>query len=63
MLVGRTLDNAILILALNPQCADAAGKLGFTLGVLFEEARVVEEERDAGLGNGELGRLAACYLD
>ena len=63
LLVGRTLDNALLILALKPQCADAAGKLDLALGDLFEEARVIEEERDAGLDNGELGRLAGCYLD
>ena len=63
LLVGCTLDNALLILALKPERADAAGKLGFTLGDLFEEGRVVEEECNAGLGNGEIGRLARCYPD
>ena len=56
-LMGRTLDNALLNLALKPQYADATSKLGFTLEDLLGQ------ERDAGLGNGGLGRLAACYLD
>ena len=63
LLLGRTIDNALLILALKLQCTDEARKLGFTLRDLFEEGCVVEEERDVGLGNGELGRLAVCYLD
>ena len=56
-LMGRTLDNALLNLGLKPQYADGLGKLGFGLEDL------IEQERDAGLGNGGLGRLAACYLD
>jgi starch phosphorylase len=56
-LMGRTLSNAILNLDLEQPMADALKKFGCAL----EE--VIEEERDAGLGNGGLGRLAACFLD
>ncbi|KAH8077380.1 glycogen phosphorylase [Cristinia sonorae] len=56
-LMGRTLDNALLNLGLKNKYADGITKLGFSLEDLLEQ------ERDAALGNGGLGRLAACYLD
>ncbi|KAG7562385.1 hypothetical protein FFLO_02165 [Filobasidium floriforme] len=56
-LMGRTLDNAVLNLDMKDMVAETMGKLGFN----FED--LLDEERDAGLGNGGLGRLAACYLD
>ena len=56
-LLGRSLNNAIQNLGIN----DAMGEGLRELGVQLEE--VVEEELDAGLGNGGLGRLAACFLD
>ncbi|KAI0370981.1 glycogen phosphorylase [Pilatotrama ljubarskyi] len=56
-LMGRTLDNALLNLGLKGKYQDGIDKLGFNLEDLLEQ------ERDAGLGNGGLGRLAACYLD
>lgn len=56
-LMGRTLDNALLNLGLKDPYNEVVNKLGFTLEDLLEQ------ERDAGLGNGGLGRLAACYLD
>ena len=56
-LMGRTLDNALLNLGLKPQYDQGIEKLGFNLEDL------IDQERDAGLGNGGLGRLAACYLD
>lgn len=56
-LMGRTLDNAVLNLGMKELVAETMGKLGFN----FED--LLDEERDAGLGNGGLGRLAACYLD
>ncbi|KAG8992022.1 Non-essential glycogen phosphorylase [Tulasnella sp. 427] len=57
-LMGRTLDNALLNLDLKENYSKAAKTLGFED---FEE--LVESERDAALGNGGLGRLAACYID
>ncbi|PCH42943.1 glycosyltransferase family 35 protein [Wolfiporia cocos MD-104 SS10] len=56
-LMGRTLDNALLNLGLKQQYAEGVNKLGFNL------EDILEQERDAALGNGGLGRLAACYLD
>lgn len=56
-LMGRALDNALLNLNLKGNYQDGVDKLGFNLEDL------IEQERDAGLGNGGLGRLAACYLD
>jgi glycogen phosphorylase len=56
-LMGRTLDNAILNLGLKDQYKDGVKQLGFSM------EDILEQERDAALGNGGLGRLAACYLD
>ncbi|KAK2641737.1 hypothetical protein Ddye_023500 [Dipteronia dyeriana] len=56
-LQGRALTNAIGNLNIQDAYADALSKLGHDL----EE--VVEQEKDAALGNGGLGRLASCFLD
>lgn len=56
-LMGRALGNAILNLDVDPDLAKAFGKLGVAMEAL------IEREHDAGLGNGGLGRLAACFLD
>ncbi|HET7275573.1 MAG TPA: glycogen/starch/alpha-glucan phosphorylase, partial [Longimicrobiaceae bacterium] len=56
-LMGRTLGNALMNLGIE----DAAPEAVEELGRRFEELE--EMEPDAGLGNGGLGRLAACYLD
>ncbi|HVZ81846.1 MAG TPA: glycogen/starch/alpha-glucan phosphorylase [bacterium] len=56
-LIGRTLGNSII----NLQVEDAVSKALEDMGLTLEELR--ETEIDAGLGNGGLGRLAACFLD
>ena len=56
-LMGRALLNNILNLGALPAYRDAVKSLGFDL------AAIQEQEPDAGLGNGGLGRLAACFLD
>lgn len=56
-LTGRLLANNILSLDLVSESAKAMEELGFDLEDLYEQ------EIDPGLGNGGLGRLAACLLD
>ncbi len=56
-LLGRLLQNY----ALNIGLADEYSKAVNALGISYEDA--AELEWDAGLGNGGLGRLAACFLD
>ena len=56
-LMGRTLGNAVLNLGLDAQVAEALHGLGMGMEETFDE------EHDAGLGNGGLGRLAACFMD
>ncbi len=56
-LIGRLLGNNLLNMGLEEECRNVAKEYG----VNFDE--MVELERDAGLGNGGLGRLAACFLD
>src|SRR3954453_21301429 len=56
-LIGRSLANNIMNLRLDPLMKQilAANDLSF--------AELLEEEPDAGLGNGGLGRLAACFIE
>ncbi|BCQ32986.1 MULTISPECIES: glycogen phosphorylase [Erwinia] len=56
-LVGRTLSNALLAMGIYDDAKSALEEMGFDLEEL------IEEESDPGLGNGGLGRLAACFLD
>ena len=56
-LMGRSLEKNAFNLGVLPQLKEAIDELGFKAADLFEL------EPDAGLGNGGLGRLAACYLD
>src|SRR5713101_204716 len=56
-LIGRSLANNVTNLLLDPLLRDAAQENG------IDWLELVEQEPDAGLGNGGLGRLAACFLD
>lgn len=55
--MGRTLTNTMVNLGIQSACDEAM----YQLGLDIEELEEMEE--DAGLGNGGLGRLAACFLD
>uniref|UniRef100_A0A6B2E8C8 Alpha-1,4 glucan phosphorylase n=1 Tax=Phlebotomus kandelakii TaxID=1109342 RepID=A0A6B2E8C8_9DIPT len=55
--MGRSLQNTMINLGLQGACDEAM----YQLGLDIEELEELEE--DAGLGNGGLGRLAACFLD
>jgi starch phosphorylase len=58
-LPGRFLLNYILNLGLDEECRQAmAGE-----DISFSMEEIEEEEWDAGLGNGGLGRLASCFMD
>lgn len=56
-LLGRGYDNALLNLGVRQPYNEGLKGLGFNM------EDVIDVERDMGLGNGGLGRLAACYLD
>src|SRR5262245_52988456 len=56
-LIGRTLQNNIMNMAAEPLTERALSAQGWTLDEIFDQ------EPDAGLGNGGLGRLAACFLE
>lgn len=56
-LMGRALGNNMINLTCYEQVKEALAELGFDLNV------IEDQEPDAALGNGGLGRLAACFLD
>ena len=56
-LIGKSLENNLVNLRLLSTCREAMFELGVNLDSLLET------EPDAGLGNGGLGRLAACFID
>ena len=56
-LMGRLLRNALLNLGIEKETAEALNRIGLELEDVYDR------EHDAGLGNGGLGRLAACFLD
>jgi starch phosphorylase len=56
-LMGRSLTNNLHNLELFEQCKQALAGLGYDIDEVYET------ESDAALGNGGLGRLAACFLD
>lgn len=55
--MGRSLLNTVLNLGLEHEYGEAVKQLGYSLEDL------VDAEQNAALGNGGLGRLAACFLD
>ena len=56
-LIGRLLGNNVINLKLDKECSEALKEYGLDWHALRDF------EVDAGLGNGGLGRLAACFLD
>ena len=56
-LLGRSLKNSLFNLGVEEDFRDALSEMGLKLDALYEQ------EPDAGLGNGGLGRLAACFMD
>ena len=56
-LIGQSLANTVSNLGLMDVCRKAIEPLGFSLDQL------IDSEPDAALGNGGLGRLAACFLE
>ena len=56
-LMGRAMTNNIINMGLEKSVKDALSSLG------YEYEKLADVEPDAGIGNGGLGRLAACFLD
>jgi starch phosphorylase len=56
-LMGRTLTNSLLNMAVHDEVREALLEIGLNMEVIRDQ------EPDAALGNGGLGRLAACFLD
>ena len=56
-LIGRMLEHNVMNLRLEEACRQAMAEVG------LEWDDLLDQEVDAGLGNGGLGRLAACFLD
>lgn len=56
-LMGRALDNAMLNIGQKDVAKAGLAELGFRI------EDIIDQEHDAALGNGGLGRLAACFLD
>jgi starch phosphorylase len=56
-LIGRSMENCLLNLGMYDEVQEALDSIGCTMEEIFEQ------EEDAGLGNGGLGRLAACFMD
>lgn len=56
-MVGRSLGNSLLNMGLLDEATQALEQLGYDMEIIREQ------EEDAGLGNGGLGRLASCFMD
>lgn len=55
--MGRMMQNMLVNIDMEEKYKEALTEIGYDLEVMYEE------ETDAALGNGGLGRLAACFLD
>jgi starch phosphorylase len=62
-LMGRAMHNALAALGLDQRLPEVLGAPGAPAAAVPALQALVEHEPDAGLGNGGLGRLAACFLD
>ncbi len=62
-LLGPHLGNNLVNLGIYEQAAQAVNELASELGVKIDLDMLLEQEEEPGLGNGGLGRLAACYMD
>lgn len=56
-LMGRSLSNSLMNMGIMQECSEAVRDMELSLDI------IMEQENDAALGNGGLGRLAACFLD
>ena len=56
-LIGRSLSNSLINLGIKDLVEEAVEEMGFSMD------EILEREEDAALGNGGLGRLAACFMD
>jgi glycogen phosphorylase len=56
-LMGRAMSNNLINMCILPEVKKALEEIGFDYNL------IEDQEADAGLGNGGLGRLAACFLD
>ncbi len=56
-LIGRLLADSLIALGIYEDCKAGLAELGLDID------EIIEQENDAGLGNGGLGRLAACFID
>jgi glycogen phosphorylase len=56
-LIGRTLNNNVMNMAAHPLIERAIRQEG------WDHSEILDQEPDAGLGNGGLGRLAACFIE
>jgi len=56
-LIGKMLERNLINMGARDICKEALADMGLDLN------EIIEEEPDAGLGNGGLGRLAACFID
>ena len=65
--MGRSLQNSLINLGIEDKYKEALLDLGYVMESIYDEViltlHYLLQEKDAALGNGGLGRLAACFLD